>query len=167
MATLYELTEYQRELYRMLSDEDMINPETGEINPVLEEQLNITQESIEKKALAVGIVIKQLDADAKAIKEEKLNLEKRQKTIERNVERLKDYLTTNMQIAGISELEAPRIKLTFRKSEVVEILNQEVIDEKYYAIKKEISKSSIKAALKAGENVQGAQLVEKQNLQIK
>jgi len=60
-----------------------------------------------------------------------------------------------------------RIAISWRKSSAVEIQNEEVIPDDYYVIKRDISKTLISEAIKAGTTVPGAALVERQNLVIK
>ena len=67
------------------------------------------------------------------------------------------------------KFETARVKLSFRKSESVAIADESLIPDEF--IKTEIiknpMKNDIKKALKAGELVPGAGLVENLNLQVK
>ena len=72
-----------------------------------------------------------------------------------------------MQEFGVVELKGKTIKLSFRKSESVEIDDIDALDDRFKRIKIEPDKTAIKTALKIGEKVEGARLVENQNLQIK
>ena len=70
---------------------------------------------------------------------------------------------------GIDELKTPTLKVNFRKSESIEIENEDLIDDKFKVEKvtKSISKTLIKEAIKNGENVLGANISVNYNLQIK
>lgn len=73
-----------------------------------------------------------------------------------------------MVVNGIEKIETPIGNIKFTKSTAVEIYDEKLIDKKFIKIetKEKISKTDIKNALKAGEEVQGARLVENKNLKI-
>ena len=58
--TLYELTQEQLYLYNLLMTGEAVDPETGEIDPVVAEQLELTGEELENKIKGVAIIYKQL-----------------------------------------------------------------------------------------------------------
>ena len=64
--------------------------------------------------------------------------------------------------------ETARVRISFRKSTATEI-NAELLPKKWNVKKITYTpdKAAIKAALLAGESIKGAQLVERQNIQIK
>lgn len=70
---------------------------------------------------------------------------------------------------NIEKIETPIGKLSFSNSEAVEIFDESLIDEKFIKekVEKTISKTEIKKAIKAGEEVQGARIIKNKNLQIK
>ena len=74
-----------------------------------------------------------------------------------------------MEEFGINKIKSETLQLSFRKSESVEVFDESLVDEKFKKVKTEISldKTAIKNAIKNGEDVQGAKIVEKNNLQIK
>lgn len=128
---------------------------------------------IEIKADNIACMLKNIEAEVKAIKEEEANLATRRKTKEKAYDRLKEYLSTTLQSLGIDKVETSRNKITFRKSESVEIddtfiewaqKNREDLL-KYSA--PTADKTEIKNLLKGGAELQGAQLISKSNIQIK
>ena len=75
------------------------------------------------------------------------------------------YLTT--ALAG-EKFETTKVRLSFRKSESLEISEGADIPAEYLKQKDpDIDKVELKKAVKAGLVLDGVQLVEKQNLQIK
>ena len=72
---------------------------------------------------------------------------------------------------GKREIEEPDIKVRAKPSDVVLIDDEKLLDEKFFNIRviqeKNISKTAIKDAIKAGEEVKGARLVKNYKLQIK
>lgn len=166
--TLYEIsTEYQNFIEAV---------ESGEIP---EEAINDTLESIqsllEEKADNIACLIKNMLAEAEAIKAEETRLAERRKQKENNVERLKTYLANVLTQSGYSKLETARNKMTFRKSEVVAIENEADFIEWALSENRElltfkaptISKTAIKKALADGAEIKGVHIESKSNLQLK
>lgn len=138
-----------------------------------EDAINDTLESIEldfsDKVDNIACLIKSMNAECEAIKEEEENLAMRRKTKEKRTENLKNYLSNMMLLVGKDKFESPRNMITFRKSVSVNIEDEKTIDSKYIIEKTErtVDKKGILEALKNGEDIKGARLVEKQNIQLK
>ena len=79
--TLYELTNEQQYLYDLITSGQAVDEETGEVDATVLEQIEMTEKDIDKKIESTAIFVKQLESDAEALKQEKLRLEKRQKTL--------------------------------------------------------------------------------------
>ncbi len=141
-----------------------IDEETGEI--LNAEALDALQLAREEKIEGVGLWIKNLQAEAEAVKKEKDAMADRQRRLEKKAESLKDYLAYALKGEKFS---TPRIAMTFRKSESVLIPDEALLDDRFVNITmiKKPDKKLIKDTLKAGREVPGAELVTKQNLQIK
>lgn len=163
MASLYEL---DQAVLAVLENGLVFDEETGEI---LWDEDNFNQLEIERKDKleSVALYIKSLEADAAAIKAEEKALSDRRAVKEKKAERLRGYLSYSMECFGDRKLETPRVAIGFRKSEVVEIEDEALIPQTWLKYKTSVDKAGIKKALKAGEFVHGAQLIERQNLQIK
>lgn len=169
MATLYELLDDYDYLYKLLSSGDAIDKETGEIDEVVAEQLWMCKDALKDKIQNYGIIVKQLTADAKMLNDEIENLCKRKARAERNAEWMKEFLQTTMLDLDVKEFKTPKINISFRKSSKVEITNPNKLDKKYMVEKTTYtpSKTMIAEDIKAGIEVEGAKLVETQNIQIK
>lgn len=141
-----------------------IDEETGEI--LNAQDLDALQLAREEKIEGVGLWIKNLTAEAEAVKKEKDAMADRQRRLEKKAESLKNYLAWALQGEKFS---TPRIAMSFRKSEVVNIPDEALLDDRFVNITmvKKPDKKLIKDTLKAGREVPGAELVTKQNLQIK
>lgn len=72
-----------------------------------------------------------------------------------------------MEEFGIELIEGRTLKISFRKSESVEVDNVDELDEKFKKVKVEADKTAIKQAIKNGEEIKGARLVKNNNLQIR
>lgn len=166
--TLYELTQEQLSLYQLLLSSDMLNTETGEIDPELAEKIELNGLNLEEKIKSTGIVYKQLIADAKSLKEEEENLNKRRKRYEKNAEIIKKRLQNSMLTLGRDKFNDPKVSISFRASTRVEISDEKLIPKEYMteSITYSPAKALISTAIKRGEEVPGAKLLEIQNIQI-
>ena len=162
MATLYEINNAILECCDM---------ETGEILDF--ERLEQLQLEKEQKIEGVALYIKNLDADAAALKAEEAALAERRKAKENKAKRLKEYLVNALE--G-QKFETARVRLSFRNSTGVEISDELALltwlekNKQDQCIKyklPEISKSEVGKLLKAGQEMPGAALVERSNLQMK
>lgn len=129
------------------------------------EALNLARE---QKIENVACWIKNLKADAAAIREEEKALSDRRRANENKAERLENFLAYALK--G-EKYNSPRVNITYRKSEAVELdVPDEVFMERYTEFVKvtpTINKTAIKDALKAGITNIPAHLSERQNMQIK
>lgn len=141
-----------------------IDEETGEI--LNAEELDALELARDEKIEGVGLWIKNLQAEAEAVKKEKDAMADRQRRLEKKAESLKNYLAWALQGEKFS---TPRIAMSWRKSESVLIPDEAALDDRFVNIQmiKKPDKKLIKDTLKAGLEVPGAELVTKQNLQIK
>lgn len=143
-----------------------VDEETGEVSPEAVKNLSDLQIQKEEKLDNIAAYIKNLLAEADMIKTEEANLKARREAKEKKAESLKNYLAAALD--G-EKFESSRVSCSWRKSEVVNIPDVELIPDEYKKIKTDISadKAAIKKALKSGEEVRGAFLETKNNLQIK
>lgn len=140
-----------------------IDLETGEI--IDTEQLDKLTMGREAKLENVACWIKELKAEAEALKAEKMAFAKRQQVAENKMESLKKYLAYALDGQAF---KTTRASVTFRKSQAVEIADIWKLDENYLRYKEpEADKTAIKEALKAGQTVAGATLVENTSVIIK
>lgn len=141
----------------------------GEVTPELEQELIINQEQLQEKAVNYGYVIKQLGHEVNAVDIEIKRLQDIKKRNEKAIERMETAISNAMQLYGIDKVESSFLKLSFRKSESVEVINEAQLSPEFTTTKttKTPNKVAIKDALKRGEVVEGAVLNTNFNLQIK
>ncbi|WP_278558937.1 siphovirus Gp157 family protein [Acidaminococcus intestini] len=161
MSTLYEINE---QILRCVKDGDMVvDTETGEVIDAA--ALDSLQMERDEKLTNIGKWILDLKADAKAIREREISLAERRKAKENKAEQLTDYM--NMILAG-KKFECADFKASYRKSQAVEVMDAEKIPAPYLIVQEpKVDKAGIKKALKAGEEVPGCKLVERNNLSIR
>lgn len=142
---------------------DCIDTETGEI--VDADKLNALQMAREEKVEAVALWIKDLTAEAAALKAEKQAFAERQAAAEKKAESLRKWLSD--ALAG-QKFKTTRVAVSFRKTESVDVPDVWALGDEYLKFADPTpDKQKIKAALKAGEAVTGAALVEGQSMTIK
>lgn len=150
--------------------EACIDLETGEV--LDSERLDALQMERTAKLEGVACWVKNLEAEADALKAEKDNLAKREKAARNKAESLKNWLAYALQGEKLTTAKAA---ISFRKSESVEVPNQDLFivwaSQEHNSLlnykKPELKMKAIKEALKAGIMLPGARLVERQNIQIK
>lgn len=152
--TIYEINE------QILNCIDL---ETGEIIDI--DRLNELELERDAKIENVACWIKELKAEAEALKAEKMAFAKRQQVAENKMESLKKYLAYALDGQAF---KTTRASVTFRKSQAVEIADIYKLDENYLRYKEpEADKTAIKEAIKQGKTVAGATLVENTSIIIK
>lgn len=140
-----------------------VDMETGEI--IDSEKLDKLQMDREQKIENIALWIKNLVSDAEALKAEKQIFADRQRAAENKAASLKKYLSD--YLAG-EKYKSAKVSISFRKSEAVNILDISQIPEQYLKVAEPtVDKTGIKNALKAGEFITGAELIENQNIQIR
>ena len=139
-----------------------IDPETGEVKADMLGELMIQRE---QKIENIACWIKNLVSDAKALKDEKKALDERIKAKENRAESLKKYLES---ILEGQKFETPKCAVSFRKTQSVNISDFTALPAEFLRFKPaEADKTAIKNAIKAGEPVSGAELVEKLSMAVK
>jgi len=141
----------------------------GEVTPEIENALLIKEGELTLKSQSYGYVIKSMEYDVNTIDAEIKRLGAIKKVRNNAIERLKNVLSETMLNFDVPEIETPTLKINFRKSQTVEILDEEQISKEFKTVKvtTSIDKMAIKRAIKAGEIVVGATVKENQKLQIK
>lgn len=161
--TLYEIDNAIREVLENAAD-----PETGElVDEALLEQYDKLIMDRDQKVENIGLYIKNLEADAAAIKAEAKNLTARAKAAENKAEHLRNYM--QFCLNG-QKFQSPRLSVSFRRSQKVEVDQNRLfeIPDDYLRYKDpEVDKKRVSEALKAGEDIPGCTLVDSVSMIIK
>lgn len=142
---------------------DCVDTETGEIFDIEKvEELEMTRDA---KVENICLWIKNLKAEAEALKAEKDVFAQRQKAVENKAESLKRYISNYLEGTAF---KSAKVQVSFRKSESVEIEEGAIIPDEYLRFKEpEVKKAELKQALKLGKQIDGVRIVENNNIQIK
>ena len=142
---------------------DCLDAETGEILDI--EKLEELQLAKEVKIENIALWYLNLCAEAEAYKAEKLKFEEKQKKAEQAAENKKKWLDSILQ--G-SKFKTTLCEIKYSTSSKVIVDDITAIDSKYYkAVKPEADKTKIKAAIKAGEIIEGCHIETNKNISIK
>ena len=124
-----------------------------------------------EKGKNVAAVFRNLESDAKQIKEAEQQLAERRKAIEKRAESLRNYLKTNMEVAGITKIECPWFVVSIAQNpEAVTVEDESLIPRDYFKeipATYQLDKAMVKQAIKDGFNVPGAHLSRGTSLRIK
>ena len=156
---------------RMEFLEQGINAETGEMTDNTN-QLAIWNEELTKdlkeKSSNVIAVVRNQELTIEALDNEIKRLKAMKDGIENRLDKFKAYIKNAMITNNIEKIDTNLGSIKFTKSTSTEIYDESLIDKKFIetVTTEKISKEKIKKALKSGEEVQGARLVENKNLKI-
>lgn len=146
----------------------IVDMETGEIED--EKRFDELQMERSKKIENTGCLYKNLVAEAKAMKEEEANLAQRRKAVENKAERIKALLVYALK--G-EKFESPKLRCSYRKAKSVQVDDgfvawaQEHADDLLTYKEPTPNRTAIKAALADGREVEHAEIVTNESLQVK
>lgn len=140
-----------------------IDFETGEItDPEKLEQLQIDKH---EKLRNIAFVALNAAADAKAYEEQEKKFAARKRSAKATVEWAKATLAAEL---GGKKMKEAEFTISYRKSEAVEVADEAAVPDEFRIPQPDkIDRAALKAALKNGAVIAGAQIVERQNIQIK
>lgn len=184
MSALYELTSEFESLFNRfeeISDYDYsFEDDPEEMQRQMQQAWFDTLEGMEleiqEKTEAVAVYIKNITAEAKALKAEEDKLTARRRAKENSAAQLKQYLMDCMNAAKLSKIDMPKAVVSIRNNaESVNIKNesdfidwaQKNNDELLRYRAPEINKTAVKAALRNGEDIPGATLERTRSVMIR
>lgn len=168
--TLYQLNAEFEELYNLLCD---LPDDDEEALEAYYTTLEGIQGEIDQKMENIACFIKQLNADAAALKAERDAIDARLNAKKHKADRLKAMLQDALVNAGLKRLEMPKAKISLRQNPPSVIITDlgAVAASAYIkprVIKEaDVDKTAIKAAIQSGEDVPGAELESKTSITIK
>jgi Neuraminidase (sialidase) len=144
--------------------ENLIDFSTGEIlDPEAFDKLQMART---EKLQNIALLYKNMTSDAKQLKELEKEYSDRRKRCEKTAEWCKETLTRELNGEKFED-EKKRFKISWRKSEKVEITDPDAVPHAYVKFEPNYNKTLIKDLLKDGYKIDGVKLVESQNIQIK
>lgn len=163
MTALYELAAQHRQLAERLTDlglDDATLADTleGEAGDLMEKGVNIAK------------VFRNLESFAEQIKQAEIQMAERRKVIEKRAASIKQYLLTNMDMAGITKIESPWFCISIKNNPESVVVDDAVALPKEY-MRETISfapdKIRMKSEMQDGIVIPGAHLEKTKRLEIK
>ena len=156
-------------LYEIDKEIQALITEDGEIEDI--ERFDALAMERDRKIENVGCWVKNLDAEAAAMREEEKTLAERRHRLESKAERLKAYLDHALDGA---KFESPRVAISYRKSKAVEIQDEAVfkawaMDYAPALLKMTctIDKTGVKNYIASGAECPCAVIAERKSMQVK
>ena len=136
---------------------------------VMQDTLDSIEDAIENKAENIAKLIRNLESDVAAYKEEEDRLKTKRQSTENKVKWLKTYLEDNMKMTGKTKFKSGMFNFSIQKNPVsVNINNKKILPEDYLIPQPpKVNNTLLKKALKDGIEVPGAELKQTEGLRIR
>lgn len=159
---LYEQKAQYRELLDML--------EAGDVDPqVIHDTLEALEGEIEEKLEGYACIIKQLEADAIALKTEEDRMAARRRGIEANIKKMKAAVQEAMLLTGKLKLKTSKFSMWIQKNPVsVFLADLNLIPKRFMVPQPDVpDKAAIKKYLDENGDQEWAQLQQSESLRIR
>lgn len=158
---LYEIDCKIREFWNKIIEQD------GELTEEDIQTLESLEVAKDEKVKAYGVIIREISAEIDECKAEIDRIKEIADKRKRNLERLKNTLKEFMLNNDIPKYESLEVNISFRKSKALEIEEGIELPNEFLKVKTEPNKTAITDFIKNGGVIEGCQLVERSNIQIK
>jgi hypothetical protein len=150
---------------RFALDDIVVDEETGEI--LNADNLHAVEAAANDKIEATALYLRELDAEAKAAKDEADRMIARVKSMQKRSDYLKAMLIDALHATG--KVKTGRVTVSIRTTKAVEIAEGADLPEAYTTVKTTVSpnKVAIKQALLDGVEVPGCHIEERESVQIR
>jgi hypothetical protein len=157
-----------REISENIQDfiDQNIDHETGLLSEEACKALLALEGKKEEKVLNIASYAKNMEAEKAALEEWRKSLQEREKYLQNKIEAMKYLL---IFYAEGEKFKDHRVSVSWRTSQTVNILSEKDVPKKFKVIEtvEKIDKNAIKSEFRNGEEVPGAELIYKNNPQIK
>lgn len=158
---LYELDERQQEWYAKVEAND------GEVTDELLEELEQLSADKDSKLEAYGVVYKNLLAELEAYNNEIKRLKASADSIKNNAERVLQRADYAMSLLKRDSFKSVKTTIGYRKSTATVVTDGSKVPDCFFKVERKPMLTEIKKAIEHGIAVEGAELVERRNIQIK
>lgn len=150
---------------RFALNDIVVDEETGEI--LNTDNLHAVEAEASEKIEATALYLRELDAEAKAAKDEADRMIARVKSMQKRSDYLKSMLLDALHATG--KVKTGRVTVSIRTTKAVEIAEGADLPEAYTTVKTTVSpnKVAIKQALLDGVEVPGCHIEERESVQIR
>ena len=136
---------------------------------VMKDTLDSIEDAIENKAENIAKLVRNLESDVSAYKEEEDRLKTKRQATENKVKWLKTYLEDNMKMTGKTKFKSGMFNFAIQKNPAsVNITDEKIIPGEFLIPQPpKVDKTSLKEILKRGIEVPGAELKQTEGLRIR
>ncbi len=167
--SLWQLTNEHQKLLSQLYDF-----ETGEVNELIQAQLNAIEPDIEKKCISVSKWIRHLEQEQMELEGIINDLTKRKKAYSERIERFNNDIKNNMEIRNITKISCPLFTIKITKNPYgTEIIDESEIPERFIKTREIVKmeskpdRNAIKEeVLRTGVQIPGAYVGQKTRINI-
>ena len=159
---LYELTDQYNQLQSMIED--------GEVDAAtLQDTLLGIECDIEDKADNISKMVKNLEAEAEALKTEKTRLAQKQQSMENKVANIKNYLHVQMAAMGKDKIKGSIFTVSIEKNNPSLIISDDAeIPMQYWKqIEPVVDREALLKDVKAGAFYKGVQIQQTKGIRIR
>lgn len=166
LPALYTVADRYLQDLEKLSDLDL--PEE-----VVRDTIEGLQGDMQEKCTNVAAFIRNTESLADQIKQAEQAMAARRKALESRADRIRQYLLENMQRTGITKIDSPWFKIALANNPPSVVVDDEDTLKFAYpefvkvVTTESLDKAAIKEAIKAGQIVEGAHLVQAERVTIK
>ena len=150
---------------RFALDDIVVDEETGEI--LNADALHAVEAQAAEKIEATALYLRELDAEAKAAKDEADRMIARVKSMQKRSDYLKAMLLDALHATG--KVKTARVTVSIRTSKAIEVADGVTLPDAFVTVRTTTTpnKTALKEAIEAGADIEGVRLVERESVQIK
>ena len=150
---------------RQALDHIELDEETGEI--LSADALHAVEAEASEKIEATALYLRELDAEAKAAKEEADRMLARVKSMQKRSDYLKAMLLEALHATG--KVKTARVSVSIRTSKAIEVADGVTLPDAFVTVRTTTTpnKTALKEAIEAGADIEGVRLVERESVQIR
>ncbi len=158
---LFELTENYVKFFTEFDNADEITDE-------MQEMANNLNVEIEEKCDNYAKMIKNLEADIEAFKNQEKIFNEKRKVAENKVKWLKQNLQASMELQGRKKVKTDLFSFNIQKNKpTLEITSEDSIDDSYYIVERKLDKKALLGDIKEGLIVDGVEIKQTESLRIR
>lgn len=160
MANLYELTSNYKYVLDLADELD---------EQTLKDTLDSIKEPLDEKVDNTAKLIKAMENDAKAFKEEETRIKQRRQAIENNIKRIKERLQYDLESNALDKIEGKTFKVSVQNNPVsVKIVDEKMIPKGYFIEQEpKLNKKELLEDMKRGEEIFGVELQQTRSIRIR
>lgn len=158
---LFELTENYVKFFTEFDNVDEITDE-------MQEMANNLNVEIEEKCDNYAKMIKNLEADVDAYKNQEKIFNEKRKVAENKIKWLKQNLQASMELQGRKKVKTDLFSFNIQKNAPsLEITDEKNIDDSYYVVERKLNKRELLNDIKEGLIIDGVELKQTESLRIR